>query len=49
MLLQPSGEGGGLAVAQQVHGLAGLGVDQDGPVVPAAAEREVVDPEHRDR
>ena len=39
VLLQPFGEGVRLPVAQQVYGLAGLGVDQDGPVVPAAAER----------
>ena len=45
---QPIGEGTRLAVAQQVHGLAGLGVDQDGPVVPAAAEREVVHAQDRD-
>ncbi len=42
MLLQPLGEGVRLAVAQQARRLACLGVDQDGPVVPAAAEREVV-------
>ena len=39
VLLQPFGEGVRLPVAQQVYRLAGLGVDQDGPVVPAAAER----------
>ena len=49
VLLQPLGEGARLAVAQQVYGLSGLGVDQDGPVVAAAAEREVIDPEHGDR
>jgi putative transposase len=43
VLLQPLGEGGRFAVAEQVNGLTGLGVDQDGPVVPAAAEREVID------
>ena len=46
---QPAGEGVRLAVAQQVHRVAGLRVDQHGAVVPAAAEREIVDPEHFDR
>ena len=43
VLLQPLRECGRLAVAQQVHGLAGLRVDQDGAVIPAAAEREIID------
>jgi len=46
VLLQPLGECACLAVAQQVHGLAGLRVDQDGPVIPAAAEREIIGSEH---
>jgi hypothetical protein len=41
---QPVCEGVRLAVAQQVHRLAGLRVDQDGSVVPAAAEREIIQP-----
>jgi hypothetical protein len=49
MLAQPAGEGVRLAVAQQIHRLAGLRVDQHGAVVPAAAEREVIDPEDRHR
>jgi hypothetical protein len=47
MVLQPAGERVRLAVAQQVHGLAGLRVDQHGAVVATAAEREVVHPEDR--
>ena len=42
VLCQPVREGVRLAVAQHVHRLAGRGVDQDGAVVPAAAEREIV-------
>jgi hypothetical protein len=42
MFLQPVRDGGRLAVAEQVNGPAGLGVDEDGAVVPAAAEREIV-------
>ena len=45
VLAQPVCEGIRLAVAQQVHRLAGLRVDQDGSVVPAAAEREIIDPQ----
>ena len=40
MFLQPVRDGGRLAVAEQVNGHAGLDVDEDGAVVPAAAERE---------
>ena len=47
MLAQPVRHGVGLTVAEQVDGPAGLDVDQDGAVVPAAAEREVVDPHDR--
>ena len=42
MFLQPVGEGFGFAVAQQVNGPSGLDVDQDGAVVAAPAEREVI-------
>ena len=42
VLAQPVCEGVRLAVVQQVHRLAGLRVDQDGAVVPAAAEREII-------
>src|SRR5579863_5579253 len=37
MLLQPVRDGARLAVAEQVNGPAGLDVDEDGAVVPAAA------------
>jgi len=40
MFLQPVRDGGRLAVAEQVNGPAGFDVDEDGAVVPAAAERE---------
>ncbi len=43
---QPAGQGGGLAVGQQVNGPAGLNVDQDGAVNVALEQGEVVDPEH---
>jgi hypothetical protein len=42
---QPFGQRFRLAVAEQVNRPAGLGVDEHGAVVAAAAEREVVDPE----
>ena len=44
MFLQPVRDGGGLTVAEQVNGPSGLDVDDDGAVVPAAPEREVIDP-----
>ena len=44
MFLQPVRDGGGLTVAEQVNGPSGLDVDDDGAVVPAASEREVIDP-----
>jgi hypothetical protein len=47
MLLQPVRDCVSLPVAEQVNGPAGLDVDEDGAVVPAAAEREVVDTEDR--
>jgi hypothetical protein len=47
MGLQPVRDGIGLAVAEQVNGPAGLHVDDDGAVVPAPPEREVVDPDDR--
>jgi hypothetical protein len=43
MRLQPFLQRFRLAVAQQVHRPAGFGVDQHGAVVPAAAEREIID------
>jgi hypothetical protein len=46
VLPQPVGEGVGVPVAQQVHRAVGGHVDQDGAVVVAAAQREVVDAEH---
>jgi hypothetical protein len=46
MLAQPSfGDVGG-AAGQHVDALAGRGVDEHGGVAAAAAQREVVDPEH---
>ena len=36
MFLQPVRDGARLAVAEQVNGPAGLDVDEDGAVVPAA-------------
>jgi hypothetical protein len=47
MFLQPVRDGGRLAVAEQVNGPAGLDVDEDGAVVPAAAEREIVNAQNR--
>jgi hypothetical protein len=49
MGLQPGGEGGGVAVGQQVDRAAGGHVDQHRAVVVAAAEGEVVHAKHRDR
>jgi len=43
MCLQPFRQRVGFPVPQQVHGLAGVHVDQHGAVVATAAEREVVD------
>jgi hypothetical protein len=47
MLTQPRGQRGGLAIGQHIHPLMGDRVDQHGGVVAAAAERDVVDAEHR--
>jgi hypothetical protein len=46
---EPPREGARFSVREQVDGPAGLDVDQDRAVDAAAAEREVVDPEHADR
>jgi hypothetical protein len=48
VLPQPGGEGGRLPVGQQVHRLVGGHVDQHGAVGVAAAQREVVHPQHPD-
>ena len=47
VFLQPGGEGRHLAVGQQVNRPPGGHVDHDAAVDVAAAQREVVDPEHR--
>jgi hypothetical protein len=44
--LEPVGQWPGVAAGQDVDGLAGGGVDQDGGVDVAAAQREVVDSQH---
>ena len=49
MLKQPVGEPRCPAVGQQVHGPAGVHVDNDGAVGIALAEREVVHADDRDR
>jgi hypothetical protein len=46
MLAQPVGEGVGLPVGQQLQRAVGGHVDQHTAVDVAAAQREVVDPEH---
>jgi hypothetical protein len=46
---EPVPKGARLPVREQVDGPPGLDVDQDRAVDAAAAEREVVDPEHADR
>jgi len=46
MLAQPVGEGVGLPVGQQLHRAVGGHVDQHAAVDTAAAQREIVDPEH---
>jgi hypothetical protein len=44
---QPVGERAGLPVSQQLHRAMAVHVDQDAAVDLAAAQREVVHPEHR--
>ena len=46
MLAQPVLDDVGGAAFQDVDAPAGLGVDEDGRVDQAAAQREVVDPQH---
>jgi hypothetical protein len=48
VLAEPAGERGCFSVLQQVDGPVGGHVHQDGAVLAAAAEREVVDTKHRD-
>ena len=49
VVAQPSGEGAGVAVGQQIHDLAALEVDQDRAVAAALAPRPLVHPEHARR
>ncbi len=49
VLAQPVGEGVGLPVSQQLHRSVAGHVDQDAAVDVAAAQREVVDAQHRHR
>jgi hypothetical protein len=46
---QPTGQGVGLPDRQQVHRAVGVKVDQHGAVQVAAPQREVIDPDHRQR
>jgi hypothetical protein len=48
VLAQPGGRCAGFAVRQHVHGPVGVHVDQNRAVRGAAADREVVDTQHRD-
>jgi hypothetical protein len=47
VLAKPGGERGCFSVCEQVDGPVGGHVHQDGAVLAAAAEREVVDTKHR--
>jgi hypothetical protein len=47
MLAQPSGQGGGFSVSQQLDRATGDHVDHDRAVDVAATQREVVNTEHR--
>lgn len=46
MVTQPGFQGVGGTTGQDIDPLAGLGVDQNGRVVVAATQREVVHPQH---
>ncbi|MDX6391411.1 MAG: hypothetical protein QOJ73_2474 [Streptosporangiaceae bacterium] len=47
VLTQPRGEGGGLAIGEQIDGATRVDVDEYGAVDVPAAQGKVIDPEHR--